>query len=290
MKFKEKFKSYSLITLGVFALHIGFYFFLQPIGLVIGGMMGVSMLLEPMISISVGTIYFVLNIVALILGATLFGKEFFVRTIYATILAPLLVSVFELLEISDWLVLDQIDQNNHVLIAALGGGVLVGLGIGLVLRNNATTGGMDVFQKAINQYLKVPFTVAVYVTDGIIILFGMLVSFQNGIFAIFTMFITAFMINKTAIMGRSAFALMIISEKTEEIKKYILKDIDRGLTFLKATGGYTGHEKELVITTVNRQELYMLKDKISELDPKAFTLIFNTKEVLGDGFHRNDIS
>jgi len=290
MKLKEKLKSYAMISIGVFALHLGFYFFLQPLNLVIGGMMGISMLVLPYIPLSIGVIYFLFNVIALIFGALIFGKEFFARTVYATILAPLLVTLFELIGISDSLIMDQISPNYQLLIGALSGGVLIGVGIGFVLRFNATTGGIDVFQKAINKYLKVPFSVAVYVTDGIIIVLGMLVNFESGIFAIFTMFVTTVMINKTAIMGRSAYALLIISEKTEEIKKTILHDIERGLTFLKATGGYTLREKEIVITTVSRQELYYLKDKITELDPSAFTLIISTKEVLGDGFHRNDIT
>lgn len=287
---KDKVISYLLITLGVFILHIGFYFFLQPIGLIIGGMMGISMLVNPYLNISLGTIYLALNIIALIIGGLIFGRDFFFKTVYATILAPVLVALFELLHITDDLLMNRIDTNYQLLIGSVAGGVLVGLGIGLVLRLNATTGGMDVYQKIVNKYLKVPFSVAVYLTDGVIIALGMFISFQNGLFAIIAMLLTAFMIEKTAVMGRSSFALLIITDHSEDIKKAIYHSIDRGVTRVKVIGGYSGLDKEMVITTVTRQELYNAKDFITKIDPKAFTLIISTKEVMGEGFHRDELS
>lgn len=287
---KEKAVSYVLITAGVFILHMGFYFFLKPIGLIIGGMMGISLLIAPYLPVSLGIIYLALNITALTIGGLVFGKQFFLRTIYATVLAPLLVSAFEVFAVSDQLLMNLIDTHYQLLVGAIAGGVLIGTGIGLVLRFNATTGGIDVYQKIINRYLKVPFSVAVYLTDGIIILFGMLISFQNGLFAIMAMLITAHMITRTAIFGRSAFALLIITNHPEPIKKAVLEEIDRGLTHMKVTGGYSNQDKELIITTVNRQQLFEIKALITSLDPKAFTLILSTKEVLGQGFHRDDIS
>ncbi len=287
---KEKIGSYALITTGVLILHMGFYFFLKPVGLIIGGMMGISLLVEPYLPISLGIIYLMLNLTALIIGGLVFGKQFFLRTVYATLMAPLLVSAFEFFGVSDHLLMNLIDTHYQLLVATIAGGVLVGTGIGLVLRFNATTGGIDVYQKMINQYLKVPFSVAVYLTDGIIIIFGMLISFQNGLFAIMAMLITAHMITRTAIFGRSAFALLIITENPESIKKAVLEEIDRGLTHLKVKGGYSNQDKELIITTVSRHQLYEIKDLITSLDPKAFTLILSTKEVLGQGFHRDDIS
>lgn len=287
---KNHFKSYMLIIVGVLLLHIGFYFFLQPIGLIIGGMMGVSLLLEPLIPLSTGLTYLILNIIALGLGGLIFGKDFLVKTILASILSPLLVTLFEVLNISDTLIMSQIDLHYQLLVASVAGGVLIGIGIGLVLRYNATTGGMDVFQKMINKYLKVPFSVAVYLTDGIVILIGAYLSIQNGLFAILSMLITALMIEKTAILGRSAFALMIITKKHEEIKQAIYARIDRGVTRIRVVGGYSGIEKELILTTMSRQQLYTAKEFITEIDPQAFTLIISTKEVLGEGFYRDELS
>lgn len=287
---KDIIKSYVLITLGVFLLHLGFYFFLQPVALVTGGMMGISILLEPFIPLSTGVTYLVLNLGALILGGVLFGKDFFIKTVFASLLAPLLVTLFELLGIHDTLILNQIDQHYQLLVASVAGGALIGVGIGLVLRYNATTGGMDVFQKIINKYLKVPFSVALYVTDGLIILVGAYLSIQNGMFAILSMLITAYMLEKTAVFGRSAFALLIITRKHEEIKQAIYQKIDRGVTRIRAVGGYSGRDKEIVLTTMNRQQLYAAKEFITEIDPNAFTLIISTKEVLGAGFHRDDLT
>lgn len=287
---KEMIKSYTLITLGVFLLHLAFYFFMQPMGLITGGMMGLSLMLEPLIPFSTGITYLMLNIVALTIGGILFGKDFFLKTVFASILSPVLVTLFEVLKIEDTLILNQIDLHYQLLVASIASGVLAGVGIGLVLRYNATTGGMDIFQKIINKYLKVPFSVAVYLTDGLIILLGAFISLQNGLFAILAMLLTAYMLEKTAIFGRNAFALMIITKKHDEIKEAIYERIDRGVTRLKATGGYSGIEKELVLTTMNRQQLYIAKEFITQIDPNAFTLIISTKEVLGEGFHRDDLT
>lgn len=287
---KSHLKAYILIIVGVFLLHIGFYFFLQPIGLIIGGMMGVSLLLEPLIPLSTGFTYLVLNIIALTLGGLFFGKAFLFKTILASILSPLLVTLFEALNIPDTLIMSQIDLHYQLLVASVAGGVLIGVGIGIVLRYNATTGGMDVFQKVINKYLKVPFSVAVYLTDGIVILIGAYLSIQNGLFAILSMLITALMIEKTAVLGRSAFALMIITKKHDEIKQAIYERVDRGVTRIRVVGGYSGVEKELILTTMSRQQLYTAKEFITEIDPQAFTLIISTKEVLGEGFYRDQLS
>ena len=287
---KSHVKSYALILLGVFLLHLAFYFFMQPMGLITGGMMGISLMLQSYIPLSTGLTYLLLNTGALIIGGILFGRDFFVKTVFASILSPMLVTLFEVLNIQDTLILDQIDVHYKLLVASIASGVLAGVGIGLVLRYNATTGGMDVFQKVINKYLKVPFSVAVYATDGIIILVGAFISLQNGLFAALAMLLTAYMLEKTAVFGRNAFALMIITKKHDEIKQAIYAEIDRGVTRLKVTGGYLGVEKELILTTMNRQQLYIAKEFITQIDPDAFTLIISTKEVLGAGFHRDDLT
>lgn len=251
--------------------------------------MGVVLLAEPILPISVGLAYLILNIISLIIGGIFLGRDFFMKTVYATILGPVIVSILEFLQIKDTLIMQQLDTHYHLLIGSIAGGVLIGLGLGIVLRCGATTGGMDVYQKMINKFFKVPFTFAMYITDGLIILIGMTVSLQNGLFAIISILMMTMIIEKTAVIGRSAFAILIITDHGEKIKDRIFKDIDRGLTRAKVTGGYSNKEKEMVITTVTRQELYQLKEIILDEDPNAFTLILSTKEVLGLGFHRDEI-
>src|SRR5690606_32579519 len=140
------------------------------------------------------------------------------------------------------LIINQIDTHYVTLVATLGSGVFVGVGIGLVLRYNSSTGGMDVYQKLVNKYLKVPFSIAVYVTDGIIILFGMFLNFQNGLFAVISMLITGLLIEKVAIAGRSSYTALIITNKTDQIKAVIFSKLDRGMTKVRVVGGYTDHE------------------------------------------------
>ncbi|MFA5693348.1 MAG: YitT family protein, partial [Acholeplasmataceae bacterium] len=225
MAHENKYISYILITIGVIILHFGFYFFLVPEQLVTGGVMGLSVLIAPLVSfLSVGNIYLILNIIALILGGVLFGKTFFIRTVYASLLAPLLVSSFEYFGVDENYFINFIDPNYRLLVASIAGGILIGAGIGMVLRYNATTGGMDVIQKMIHQYLKVPFSTAVYISDGIIVLIGMFLSFQNGLFAVLSIFMMTYMLEKTVVYGNHAFAIFIITSKSDEIKEAIFKD------------------------------------------------------------------
>src|SRR5690606_33957935 len=137
---------------------------------------------------------------------------------------------------------------------------------GLVLRNNSSTGGMDVYQKLVNKYMKVPFSIAVYVTDGIIILIGMLIKFDSGVFAIISMIISAILIEKVAVAGRNSYTVLIITNKAEDIKAEIFKYLDRGLTRVKALGGYTNQEKDMIICSIGRQQIYDMKEIIKEVD------------------------
>lgn len=281
---------YGIITLGVLFLSLGFYFFLQPMELVIGGMMGVTVLVERFIPISNAIFLFCMNIIALTLGGLVFGKSFFMRTIYATIVSPLIIFIFEVTKVSDRLIIDHIDPHYQLLIATIAGGLLVGVGLGLVLRNNSTTGGMDIYQRMLQKAAKIPFAWAVYITDGLVISLGMLVSIQNGMFGLMSLFISAFVLERVAVAGRNSYTVLIVTDFAELMKQHIFEIMNRGLTRIKAIGGYSNLDKEMILCTVSRSQVYMLKTIVSQTDPKAFTLILQTKEVLGEGFHRDNIS
>jgi uncharacterized membrane-anchored protein YitT (DUF2179 family) len=270
------------ITVGVVLLSLGFYFFLLPLNLVIGGVMGISVLIQDVISVSL--FMYVANIFLLFLGLIFLGKVFFFKTVYATLLSPSIIWVLELTIRSDYF-MEQMTES-PLLIGGLFGGLFIGTGLGIVLRNNATTGGMDIVQNIMKKYLHIPFSTAMYITDGIIIGIAILINFQLGLYAVFAMLLSGFIIDRISIEGKPGYTAFIVSNESKKIQELIYERLDRGITKIKVVGGFSNEEKDMIVCTVDRAQLYNFKRIIKEADPKAFTFVTRTKEALGIGFSR----
>jgi uncharacterized membrane-anchored protein YitT (DUF2179 family) len=283
---KAKRREILEITAGVILLTLGFYFFLLPLGLVIGGVMGISVILRDFIPVSL--FMFVANIFLLIIGWIFLGRTFFIKTIFATLLSPGIIAILELTIPADFFMRHMTES--PLLIGALFGGLLIGLGLGIVVRNNATTGGMDIVQRIMNKHLNIPFSTAMYITDGAVIFVAMLINFQLGLYAVGAMIVGAILVDRLAIEGKAGYTIFIVTDHPELVQQKIYDKIDRGVTKVKVVGGYSKSDKEMVICTVDRRELYYFKIVIKEADPKAFTFVTKTKEVLGQGFSREDVS
>ncbi|PKK96434.1 MAG: hypothetical protein CVV58_06365, partial [Tenericutes bacterium HGW-Tenericutes-3] len=147
------------ITAGVILLSVGFYFFLLPLNMVIGGVMGVSVLLQNYISVSL--FMYIANGVLLLIGLLFLGKVFFFKTIYATLLSPTIIWILELTVDNNFFM--KYMTESPLLIGALFGGLFLGVGLGIVLRSNATTGGIDIIQNIMNKFLHIPFSLAMYI-------------------------------------------------------------------------------------------------------------------------------
>jgi len=293
---KEKVFDLSMVALGTFVMMFGFSFFLSPLQLVIGGFMGIVVLLEPLYIdtwIAQWMVVLLLNVFAITIGGILLGRQFFARTIFATVLGPFYVFIFSFIP-SDILT-SQINPDSAHFLAAIFGGLLVGIGCGMVIRKNATTGGMDVIQRIINKFVKIPISVAVLMTDGFIILIAIIIGFTQGnittgLYGIISIFIAAIAIERTAVFGRTSFTTMIITKEGETVKEAIFSSINRGITRISATGGYTNENKEIILCTVYRQQLYLLKDVVKKSDPESFVLVLSTKQVQGTGFMVDDLT
>ncbi len=279
---KAKVREILEITLGVIVLTFGFYFFLLPQNLVIGGVMGISVLVKDFIPVSV--FMYAANIFLLLLGLITLGKIFFMKTIYATVLSPTIILILENTVPAD-LIMKHMTES-PLLVSAAFGALCVGAGLGLVIRNNATTGGIDVLQKILTKYFKIPFQWALYLIDGAIILVAIFVDFQLGLYAIAAMLLSGLIIDKLSIEGQSGFTAFIVTDDSEALKEAIFNKLDRGLTISKVIGGFSKKDKEMIICTVDRLQLYQFKMIIKETDPKAFTFVTRTKEALGTGFSR----
>lgn len=279
---KEKAREILEITGGVILLTLGFYFFLLPQNLVIGGVMGISVLVQDFISVSVFIL--IANIVLLLFGLIFLGKTFFLKTVYATVLYPVIVFILEKTVAPDFF-MQHINESPY-LIAGLFGALTVGVGLGLVIRNNSTTGGIDILQNMMHKYLHIPFSWAIYIIDGTIITVALFIDFQAGLYAFGAMILSGMIIDRMSIDGRSGFTVFILTNHTKSMQQAIYKRLDRGLTKIKVVGGYSNKEMEMIVCTIDRMQLYTFKLIIKEIDPKAFTFVTRTKEASGYGFSK----
>lgn len=279
---RAKWREIIEITAGVVLLSAGFYFFLLPLNMVIGGVMGISVIIQEIIPVSI--FMYIANIILLFIGWLVLGKVFFMKTALATILSPTIIWVLEHTVPSDFFMRHMTES--PLLIGATFGGLFLGVGLGIVIRNNATTGGMDVIQNIMHKYLHIPFSTAMYITDGIIIGIAMMINFQLGLYAVGSMIISGLLIDRLSIEGKAGYTVFIVTSFTEKIQEQIYEKLERGITQVKVIGGYSKKEKDMIICTVDRAQLYMFKRIIKLTDPKAFTFVTRTKEALGEGFSR----
>ncbi|MDY0075008.1 MAG: YitT family protein [Acholeplasmataceae bacterium] len=279
---KAKLREILEITAGVIIMSAGFYFFLLPLNLIIGGVMGVSVILQDVISVSL--FMYIANFILLMIGWLVLGKVFFMKTAYATLLSPTVIWILEKTVRSDYIM--QYMTESPLLIGALFGGIFLGVGLGVVIRNNATTGGIDVVQNIMHKYLHIPFSTAMYITDGAIILIAMIINVQLGLYAVGAMMISGLLIDRLSIEGRAGYTVFIVTDHTALMQQQIYEKLERGITKMKVIGGYSNLEKDMIVCTVDRAQLYMFKHIIKLTDPKAFTFVTKTKEALGEGFSR----
>lgn len=279
---KAKLREILEITAGVIIMSAGFYFFLLPLNLIIGGVMGVAVIFQDQIPVSL--LMYIANFILLMLGWLVLGKVFFVKTAYATLLSPTVIWILEKTIPADYFM--KFMTESPLLIGAAFGGIFLGVGLGVVIRNNATTGGIDVVQNIMHKYLHMPFSTAMYLTDGAIILIAMIINFQLGLYAVGSMMISGLLIDRLSIEGKAGYTVFIVTDHPDLMQEKIYERLERGVTKMRVVGGYSKQEKEMIICTVDRAQLYIFKNIIKHTDPKAFTFVTKTKEALGEGFSR----
>ena len=294
---KKKFKQYFFVTLGVVFIVIGFYFFLEPAGIVTGGATGLSIVVSPFINkvfswFTSSIFIYIFDTIVLIIGLFIFGKDFFLKTIYASLLVPSLLFICERFFDPNFFISTIEDGAIVKLICLLCGAITTGLGIGLALKNNGSTGGMDVVQKILSKFLKIPFSKTMYLTDWVIVFVtgfiiigtGFTYKFQiaNVIFGISGVIIIGYIADVIALSTTSRRTVYVITTMPEQIKELIYNNLDRGVTFSKVTGGYTGEEYTMVICTMDKNEAYRITNLISEIDKHSFTFVTSCKEVRGE--------
>lgn len=283
---KKKLLEYVFITLGVAITSFAFSFFLNPRNLVIGGVSGAGIIIKDFIpGFDPALTILIINVLLLIIGLFLLGKDFFIKTLYGSLIFPLFIYIFELV-LKGFKLESQIHELDMVLIVLIAS-FIMGIGLGIVLKFGGTTGGTEVVQKIFFKYLHLPFSTSLYILDGIVIFAGFITGvadMQSFLYAIIFTFLCGMVIDSVVYSGFNRRAVYIISKNNEVIKKHILEDFERGLTSIKVVGEYTKNEQEMLLCVLNSNEYNKLKQIINDVDPNAFFFVVRANEVTGEGF------
>ena len=280
MKKKDELKAYFLITLGTIVLTAGVYFFKIPNGFATGGVSGVGTILGKTAPfLSSGQWIMIINILLLGLGFIVLGKMNGIRTVYCSLLFSVMTYVFEqLMPISHPL-------TNQPLMELVYAMLLTSVGSAIIFNNMASSGGTDIVALILKKYTSLDVGKALLVTDFLIASSSFAVfGIQAGLFSVLGLFSKAFLVDSIIESINSCKYFVVITNKKEEIKDYILKELHHGATITDGIGSYTNEEKVIIHTVCKRGEASRLRRTIKGIDPHAFIIITTTSEIIGRGF------
>lgn len=255
-----------------------FGLFVLPQNFVAGGVTGLSVILQNIIPLPLSWIVFAINIFLFIIGWLFAGKEFIFKTLIMTFLFPVLLDLFSQIDLFLPLAEDPF-------MSSLLAGCLLGIGSGIILRANGSSGGFDILGVVLNKKFKIPVSLVMYVCDcTVILLQAVSKPLLHTVYGIVVILVTSFMVNKVITYGRSEVQLLIFSSEYEKIRTELLHTFDLGLTFLQAEGGYHSDPSKVILTILPYQKINDVKKMIYTIDPTAFTVIDNVNYVGGRGF------
>lgn len=249
-----------------------------PNDLAEGGITGITLILRALFGINPALSTLILNIPLIFIGRKYLG----VRTFYYTIVGTLALSF--------WLAVWQkipivIDLEHDILIAALLGGVITGIGSGLVYRVGGTTGGSDILARILEKYFGISVGRSLLIFDSLVLVASLsYIDLNKMMYTLIFAYVFSRVIDSVLDGGYSAKGLLIMSEKNEEIAPMLMEELDRGITFLNGEGGFSQADKRIIYIVLTPREISQAKEVIHEFDKNAFISVINVHEVLGEGF------
>lgn len=271
-------KNFLFIILGNLIFALGIAVFVIPNGLILGGSTGLALSVQHFLGIDITITVAIINIVTFLAGLFILGKKFAATTLISTFIFPIFLNYFKDIERFK-------NITSDLLLASIFTALLVGTGVGIVLRVGASTGGLDIPAIILNKKKGIPIAVVLYTIDISILLSQMIFSNTEQIlYGIIIVLITTMVINKVIVYGKNDFMVTIISEKYLEISENIHNKIDRGTTFIDIQTGYKKNTQQAVMSVISKRELHSLNKLVQEIDPKAFIIINQVNQVKGRGF------
>ena len=252
--------------------------FIVPNSILIGGSTGISLTLQHAFGMELTVTVFAFNVLFFVLGAWVLGKKFALSTVASTLLYPALLALFQRIP-----GIDALTEND--LLAAIFAGLLLGIGIGLIVRQGASTGGTDILAMVLNKFTHAPVAVLLYVVDFIVL--GMQAFFctsEQILYGVLSLLITTAVMNQVVLFGQAQLQLLIVSEKYEALREKLLRDLDVGVSMIYIETGLGKKRRMAVLCVIPQRKLYAANELIRQIDVNAFTMISRVKEVKGRGF------
>lgn len=281
---EKKLKMIGFMILGNAILAMGTAAFVVPNGLISGGVTGIGLILQRLFGLPVDIGVFVADGVLFLLGAAVMGKAFAATIILSTIVYPTFFSLFGKIPFLTTLTDDK-------LMAAIYAGLLMGAGIGLVIKVGGSTGGMDIPPIILHKLFGLSIPVMISVGDILLLLVqAFYSSTEQVLYGILVVMLTSIVIDKVLIMGQKQTQVMVISPEYERINQAIHQKIDRGSTLIHATSGLEKQEQKVVLSVISNRQLNDLNELILQIDPQAFVIANEVNEVKGRGFTLSKLS
>ncbi|OUN78863.1 membrane protein [Alistipes sp. An54] len=301
-------RSWFLIFLGCSIMGTGFVLFINPYNFVPGGVYGMGIVLHNIFpSIQVGTFGYMFDIPLMLTAMLVFGGGFGTRTVLAALYTPGFMNILtrliyptpEAVESLDPALMlgGRLDLSDDLLLTCIMGAVTIGVGQGIVVRQQATTGGTDIVGMLLQKFAGIKFSTGIFLADGFVVLSGLLVigfglgtgdAASNGwmltLYSLLTIYISSRVVAYLLDGASYDKLLFIISDHHEEIKRFIINDMERGATYLKGKGMFTDKPRDVIFLVISRKEVHLVQNRIREIDPRAFVVVTDAYETFGEGF------
>lgn len=276
----QELKRFIFVNVGLLIMSMGLIFFLAPSNLAVGGVTGLAMVIKSYYpEINLGLLVLIFNVVLILISFLLIGVQFGGYTIYCSIALSFMISAMEKYFPVGILFPDDL------MITLLMGILVSGVGMAIVFYQNASTGGTDIIAKIINKYFHIDIGKSLFLADSLItVAAGFAFSPRIGMYAFLGILLNGLVIDKMIAGFDIKSQSLIISEKHEEITRFILEELGRGATYLRAVGTYSGEDKMMINVVLSRREYLKLRRFVRSVDPRAFITMHYTHEVLGEGF------
>ena len=276
---KNKIINSLIIILGNTLLAIAVALFIIPFNIDNGGLSGISVILKKFIDPAI--LILILNWLLFFIGFIFLKKEFAFKTLLSTIVYPLILNALYHSSFYNIVVEELKDPFLATILASL----LTGIGLGLVYRVGASTGGLDVISLILHKYKGIKISLSTLIIDSFIVIVGLFtVSINSSLYGIIAVLITSYLIEIITIQNNSSYMMHIISEKSNEINDYIINELSRGSTILEVKGGINYDKKNMIEVIFDEKEYYQIKKRIHEIDKEAFISVYKTMNVYGNGF------
>ena len=276
--FSQVLLSFIPVIAGNFLYALAVKLFLLPSGLVTGGTTGIALTINHFFGISITQFVLVFNIIMLIAGYLVLGKQFAATTLASTFLYPLALEIFDRI-FGDYVMTDDL------LLCTIFSGLGIGIALGIVIRSGASTGGMDIPPLILQKVFRIPVSGSMYTFDVIILLGQALFRpAENILYGIVLVMIYTMVLDKLLLLGATRTEIKVISEKADEIRNAILEQIDRGVTLLDGESGYLRNKAQVLLSIISKRELPKVEKLIHSIDPESFIVVSRVNEVSGRGF------